>query len=211
LTFQQHVRYWSTDSCHTCRSQPPGSGDAGGGTRGKSKYSKKQQAAGSADDGSSSSSGGGGEDDYQPGRLERVAIAATKQCLRAHMLKLHAPTYVLDPAFQERLKGAGVSLIAAAGGAPLHQVLQEVQAELAAQVQGPESQQHTGQAASQGFAGTGILLVGPQGDWTPEELKALSAAGARPVGLGALRLRTETAAIALLSAVQMSSLSKSAL
>ena len=51
--------------------------------------------------------------------------------------------------------------------------------------------------------GTGVLLVGPEGDWTPAELQALVAAGARPVGLGSLRLRTETAAIALLAAVQM--------
>jgi RsmE family RNA methyltransferase len=195
-----------------CRSQPPG-GSSTGGSRApvKSKYSKKHQASRSGDDGGSSG-GGGGDDDYQPGRLERVAIAATKQCLRAHMLKLHAPTHVLDPEFLARVQEAGVSLIAAAGGAPLHQVLEEVQAEVEAQAQGGESEEHTRQTSSsgaggQGFTGAGVLLVGPEGDWTPDELRALCAAGARPVGLGSLRLRTETAAVALLSAVQMSGLS----
>jgi 16S rRNA (uracil1498-N3)-methyltransferase len=47
------------------------------------------------------------------------------------------------------------------------------------------------------------LLVGPEGDFTPEEVAALTAAGALPVGLGANRLRTETAALALLSTAAM--------
>lgn len=49
----------------------------------------------------------------------------------------------------------------------------------------------------------GMLLVGPEGDWTPEELQMLAGAGARPVGLGRNRLRTETAAIALLAAATL--------
>lgn len=46
-----------------------------------------------------------------------------------------------------------------------------------------------------------VLLVGPEGDWTAEEVESLVLAGARPVGLGRLRLRTETAAISLLAAI----------
>lgn len=49
-----------------------------------------------------------------------------------------------------------------------------------------------------------LLIVGPEGDFTTEELGSLMAAGAIPVGLGDLRLRTETAAIALLSAARLS-------
>ena len=45
-----------------------------------------------------------------------------------------------------------------------------------------------------------FLLVGPEGDFTPSELAALTEAGALPVGLGPHRLRTETAALSLLSA-----------
>ena len=44
---------------------------------------------------------------------------------------------------------------------------------------------------------------GPEGDFTPEEVETLVAAGARPVGLGPLRLRVETAAVAIMSCVSM--------
>ena len=44
-----------------------------------------------------------------------------------------------------------------------------------------------------------VLIVGPEGDLIPEELDALIAAGATPVGLGSTRLRVETAALALLA------------
>ena len=43
----------------------------------------------------------------------------------------------------------------------------------------------------------------PAGDWTPEELEQLRAAGAQPVALGDLRLRAETAAVALLAYLRM--------
>ena len=43
------------------------------------------------------------------------------------------------------------------------------------------------------------LMIGPEGDFTPEELDELVAAGALPVGLGPNRLRVETAAVALLA------------
>lgn len=39
-----------------------------------------------------------------------------------------------------------------------------------------------------------VMLVGPEGDFTPEELTLALEAGYRPVGLGTTRLRTETAA-----------------
>lgn len=43
------------------------------------------------------------------------------------------------------------------------------------------------------------LLVGPEGNWSPGELQLLADAGVLPVGLGPHRLRTETAAIAMLA------------
>lgn len=41
-----------------------------------------------------------------------------------------------------------------------------------------------------------FLLVGPEGDFTPEEIEAATGAGFRPVSLGPTRLRTETAGLA---------------
>ena len=40
------------------------------------------------------------------------------------------------------------------------------------------------------------VLVGPEGDFSPEEVEAARAAGFVPVHLGSSRLRTETAAVA---------------
>lgn len=48
-----------------------------------------------------------------------------------------------------------------------------------------------------------LLVVGPEGDFTEAEQRALVAAGGHLVGLGPLRLRSETAAIALLSAAML--------
>lgn len=41
-----------------------------------------------------------------------------------------------------------------------------------------------------------VMVIGPEGDFTPEEAEALGAQGFRAVSLGSARLRTETAAIA---------------
>jgi 16S rRNA (uracil1498-N3)-methyltransferase len=45
------------------------------------------------------------------------------------------------------------------------------------------------------------LLIGPQGGWTEEEREEFNAAGWRPVSLGPLILRAETAAIAALAVI----------
>lgn len=43
------------------------------------------------------------------------------------------------------------------------------------------------------------IWVGPEGDFSPDELKMIEASGARPISLGSLVLRVETAAIYCLS------------
>ena len=44
-----------------------------------------------------------------------------------------------------------------------------------------------------------LLLCGPEGDFTDEEMASVRAAGFLPAGLGTRRLRSETAALAALS------------
>jgi 16S rRNA (uracil1498-N3)-methyltransferase len=41
-----------------------------------------------------------------------------------------------------------------------------------------------------------VILIGPEGDFSPDEIKLATQAGFQPVSLGNSRLRTETAAIA---------------
>ena len=42
------------------------------------------------------------------------------------------------------------------------------------------------------------ILIGPEGDFTRDEVQLAQAHGARPVSLGRLTLRSETAALAML-------------
>lgn len=46
-----------------------------------------------------------------------------------------------------------------------------------------------------------VLLIGPEGDFSPEEVQAAKQCGFKPVSLGASRLRTETAAIVACSII----------
>jgi 16S rRNA (uracil1498-N3)-methyltransferase len=57
----------------------------------------------------------------------------------------------------------------------------------------------TGLAVAAAGADRVILLIGPEGGFAPEEVVAARAAGATPVRLGRLTLRTETAGLAALA------------
>jgi 16S rRNA (uracil1498-N3)-methyltransferase len=50
--------------------------------------------------------------------------------------------------------------------------------------------------------GTAHVLIGPEGGWAETELKAMRAAGCTPVRLGPRVLRTETAGLAVIAALQ---------
>jgi 16S rRNA (uracil1498-N3)-methyltransferase len=47
-----------------------------------------------------------------------------------------------------------------------------------------------------------VILIGPEGDFTSEEVLLAQRAGAHPVSLGTATLRSETAAIATLAILQ---------
>jgi 16S rRNA (uracil1498-N3)-methyltransferase len=46
-------------------------------------------------------------------------------------------------------------------------------------------------------------MIGPEGDFAPEEIKAALDAGWKPVALGPERLRTETAALRAVDAIHI--------
>ena len=46
-----------------------------------------------------------------------------------------------------------------------------------------------------------VVLIGPEGDFTPNEVLAAQKAGFKPIHLGRSRLRTETAALTAVSMV----------
>jgi 16S rRNA (uracil1498-N3)-methyltransferase len=63
------------------------------------------------------------------------------------------------------------------------------------------------QARHQALPKTVCAWIGPEGDFTPEELDLIRAAGARPMDLGPLVLRSETAALCALSVINYELLS----
>jgi len=106
---------------------------------------------------------------------QRVAVSACEQCGRNTIPAVHIPTSFSD-VLEGRTEGLRL-LLAASGPQRLSEMLR-------------------GAAAVD-------LLVGPEGGLHPEEEAAAEAAGFQPVGLGPRVLRTETAGVAALAALQV--------
>jgi 16S rRNA (uracil1498-N3)-methyltransferase len=112
-----------------------------------------------------------------------AAIAAIKQCGAAWLPRVERP---LTPAqFLARQEPCELSLLASLQPGSRH----------------PRECFRAFQAAHGRNPQTLCVWIGPEGDFTPEETEAIQAAGALPVSLGPLVLRTETAATYCLSVV----------
>ncbi|RNI27840.1 16S rRNA (uracil(1498)-N(3))-methyltransferase [Rufibacter immobilis] len=104
-------------------------------------------------------------------RLEKIAVSAMKQSLKAYLPVLHPFTRYADFLQQSQ---TGQRFIA-------HLVEGQERQSLAKSVSGED---------------TYTILIGPEGDFSPEEVAQALQAGYKPVTLGQSRLRTETAALA---------------
>lgn len=100
-------------------------------------------------------------------RLERAVLEACKQCRRDHLMTILPPA-TMDEAVRGPHAGTSLLLADAGGAAP---------------------------APDPGAAAV-LVLVGPEGGFTPEEIAMAVAAGARRVALARHVLRVETAALA---------------
>jgi 16S rRNA (uracil1498-N3)-methyltransferase len=110
-----------------------------------------------------------------------VAIEAVKQCGATWLPKIEAPQTIAECfARGEKIELPLVGSLQTARRHP-REWFQEFQS------------QHGRLPHSAG------VWIGPEGDFSPAELQAIEAAGARPVTLGDLTLRVETAAIYCLS------------
>lgn len=111
-------------------------------------------------------------------RLQRVILAAAKQCQRLHEMKLNHPMKIdnLIPLVAKSKQ----SFIAIAEGTPLVSALTATTKEP-----------------------SGLIIVGPEGDFTEKEVDLITEAGATAVGLGPHRLRVETATIAILATLTL--------
>jgi 16S rRNA (uracil1498-N3)-methyltransferase len=106
-------------------------------------------------------------------RWRRLATAAAKQSLAPRATEVIAPLELKD--LIRRVDGGRLCVVLSAGAPPLGAVLREARRRAL------------------------LLLCGPEGDFTHEELVAVRAAGFVAAGLGGRRLRSETAALAAVS------------
>ena len=114
---------------------------------------------------------------------------------RAHTLQVLPDTTMQQ--FVPQLTKESLTLVGAAGGQPLLEAFQAW----------PRAHNHS-QDDTQDQS-LHRLVIGPPGDWSPAELMHLQSAGARLVDLGRSRLRTETAALAMLAAAMLITLPNS--
>jgi 16S rRNA (uracil1498-N3)-methyltransferase len=114
-------------------------------------------------------------------KWQQVAVEAIKQCGAAWLPKIEAPTTIEQYlACKEKFD---LSLVGSLQKKRRHprECFREFQTR----------HQHLPQSVG--------VWIGPEGDFTPEELEAIQASGALPISLGRLVLRVETAAIYCLS------------
>jgi len=107
----------------------------------------------------------------KPQRLEKILIAAMKQSLRATLPRLNG-AITMESFLRQPLPGSRFIAHCAEGGKKHVRDIYE-----------------TGNDA--------IFLVGPEGDFADTEIEAAAAQGFTAISMGAHRLRTETAAMAL--------------
>ncbi len=111
-------------------------------------------------------------------RWWRISLAAVKQSQRSATMEVHDAVDVMT--MLKQIPHAAFRIVCLRGGAPLATVLQPLGDDLKA----PPAI---------------VLAVGPEGDFTDEEIAALRSAGFVAAALGQNRLRSETAALAALS------------
>lgn len=117
-------------------------------------------------------------------RLKRLVVSATKQSLKGRMPEVAEPVSV-----KEFIAGAPDDAL-----------------KLICYCEDDESRRVSVQDALAARGAEDIcILIGPEGDFSPDEISAALAGGWKPVHLGSSRLRTETAAVVAATAVYLNS------
>ncbi len=109
---------------------------------------------------------------FRPERWNSILVSAMQQSQQYWLPELQSPVRMKD--FWGEISGKGSRFIA-------HCISEGTRQPLSRALRRGED---------------ALLLIGPEGDFTPEEVQAALAHGFQPVTLGATRLRTETAAMA---------------
>ena len=144
---------------------------------------------------------------YKTERARKILVSAAKQSLKAAVPVIDEPVSVKDFLKEER---PGIKCIAYCfeDQTDLRQSINEVLASVptaAASTVQPLAQADLPDASAKDALEQNLpeitLMIGPEGDFSPEEARAARAAGFLPVHFGPSRMRTETAALFAVSAV----------
>ncbi len=108
-------------------------------------------------------------------RMEKIAVSAMKQSLKAYLPVINAPT-------------------------PLTSIINNISAikpsNLSKYIAYCDGENRTPLREAYTQGSDALILIGPEGDFSPEEVRLALKQGFKPVTLGECRLRTETAALA---------------
>ena len=121
---------------------------------------------------------------YKIDRALRIALSATKQSLKSRIPQIDEPISVKDFISHSGLDPESLKLIAYCFEGDTKRI--------------------SIQEALRSYTGRDVtVLIGPEGDFSPEEARLAVEKGYIPVHLGASRLRTETAAVVAATAVYL--------
>ena len=121
---------------------------------------------------------------YKTDRAVRIALSASKQSLKSRIPDISEPLSVKDFICHSGLAPESLNLIAYCFEGDTRRI--------------------SIQEALKAYEGNEItILIGPEGDFSPEEARLAVEHGYIPVHLGASRLRTETAAVLAATAVYL--------
>ena len=124
---------------------------------------------------------------YKTDRALRIALSATKQSLKARIPDIAEPVSVKDFIYHSE---------------PPEQTKESLR--LIAYCFDGSTRRISIQEALRDYGGKDVtILIGPEGDFSPEEARLAVEHGYIPVHLGASRLRTETAAVVAATAVYL--------
>ena len=124
---------------------------------------------------------------YKTDRAYRIALSATKQSLKARIPEIAEPLFVKDFICRSE---------------PAEQVKESLKL-IAYCFEGDTRRISIQEALAASTATDITILIGPEGDFSPEEARLAIEHGYIPVHLGASRLRTETAAVIAATAVYL--------
>ena len=147
---------------------------------------------------------------YKTDRALRIALSATKQSLKSRIPEIVEPLSVKDfllhdalPCHSEPAPPCHSEPAPPCHSEPAEQVKESLK--LIAYCFEGDTKRISIQEALRAYDGRDVtVLIGPEGDFSPEEARLAVEKGYIPVHLGSSRLRTETAAVLAATAVYLS-------